>query len=125
MNVRKLIKKEMINLPPEVEKRNDATEVQITTRFKDDHFHFIMNDDNEKVREVVEAEAAEIGLDLYGSTETKEPPEQVVFHNRQAIGDILTFTAGVRDFKKAFPNTEVGVISTAMHIWDHNPNILI
>jgi len=123
MKVRNLIKKEMISLPPEIESRNDATEVQITTRFKDDHFHFIMDDDNEKVREFVEAEAAEIGLDLYGNEPIKEPPEQIVFHNRQAIGDILTFTAGVRDFKKAFPDTRVGVISTAMHIWDHNPYI--
>ena len=123
MNVRKLIKKELFDLPPEIEKRNDATEVQITTRFKDDHFHFIMDDDNEKVREFVEAEAAEIGLDLYGGTKDKEPPEQIVFHNRQAIGDILTFTAAVRDFKKAFPDTKVGVLSTAMHIWDHNPHI--
>jgi ADP-heptose:LPS heptosyltransferase len=110
-------------LPPDVEKRNDGVEVQITTKFKDDHFHFIMNDDNEKAREFVEAEAAEIGLDLYNNISQKEPPDQIVFHNRQAIGDVLTFTAGVRDFKKAFPNTRVGVISTAMHIWDHNPHI--
>jgi hypothetical protein len=50
-------------------------------------------------------------------------PDQIVFKNRQAIGDILTMTAGIRDFKKAFPNTEVGIITTAMHIWDHNPNV--
>jgi len=122
MNLKKLVKKEMFKLPPEVEKRNDAEEVQITTKFKDDHFHFIMNDDNEIVREFVEAQAVEIGLELYGNKD-KEPPDQIVFKNRQAIGDILTFTSGVRDFKKAFPNTKVGVISTAMHIWDHNPYI--
>ncbi|MHA1867522.1 MAG: glycosyltransferase family 9 protein, partial [Candidatus Heimdallarchaeaceae archaeon] len=123
MNLRKMLKREMLNIPPEIEKRNDATELQLSVKFSDNHFHFVMNDDNEKAREFVEAEATEIGLDLYGSAEQKEAPEKVVFHNRQAIGDVLTFTAGVRDFKKAFPNTEVGVISTAMHIWDHNPNI--
>ena len=123
MNLKKLVKKEMMILPPEIEKRNDAVEVQITTKFKDDHFHFIMNDNNEIVREVIEAEAAEIGFNPYNSTSQKEPPKEIVFHNRQAIGDILTFTAGVRDFKNSFPNTRVGVISTASHIWDHNPHI--
>lgn len=49
--------------------------------------------------------------------------KEVVFHNRQRLGDILMFTAGVRDFKAAFPNVKVNVISTAPHIWDNNPNI--
>jgi ADP-heptose:LPS heptosyltransferase len=125
MNLRKMLKREMTTIPPEIEKRNDAVELQIAAKFADNHFHFVMNDDNEKAREFIEAEAAEIGLDIYANASQNEAPEKVVFHNRQAIGDILTFTAGVRDFKKAFPNTEVGVISTAMHLWDHNPNINI
>jgi ADP-heptose:LPS heptosyltransferase len=33
------------------------------------------------------------------------------------------FTCGVRDFKKAFPDVRVNVISTASHIWDYNPYI--
>lgn len=53
----------------------------------------------------------------------KEPPKQVVFRNRQALGDILTMTSAVRDFKKDYPNTRVGVATTAMHIWDNNPYI--
>jgi hypothetical protein len=32
-------------------------------------------------------------------------------------------TAMVRDFKKQFPETRVGVSTTAMHIWDNNPNV--
>ncbi|KKN43635.1 hypothetical protein LCGC14_0701360, partial [marine sediment metagenome] len=50
-------------------------------------------------------------------------PKRIVFHNRQAIGDILMFTCAIRDFKKAFPNIQVQVDSTVGHIWDHNPNI--
>ena len=49
--------------------------------------------------------------------------KEIIFHNRQRIGDILVFTCAVRDFKKVFPNIKVNVISTAMHIWDNNPNI--
>lgn len=49
--------------------------------------------------------------------------KEIVFHNRQRLGDILMFTAGVRDFKKTFPDVRVNVISTAGHIWDNNPNI--
>jgi ADP-heptose:LPS heptosyltransferase/glycosyltransferase involved in cell wall biosynthesis len=49
--------------------------------------------------------------------------KEIIFHNRQRIGDILMFTCAVRDFKAAYPDIKVNVISTAMHIWDHNPNI--
>ena len=48
---------------------------------------------------------------------------EVIFHNRQRIGDIFMFTCAVRDFKKAFPDVKVNVMSTAMHIWDNNPYI--
>jgi len=56
-------------------------------------------------------------------TEEVKVPDRIVAHNRQAIGDILTMTCCVRDLKLAYPNTEVGVTTTALHIWDHNPNI--
>lgn len=49
--------------------------------------------------------------------------KEIVFHNRQRLGDILMFTSGVRDFKKTFPDIRVNVISTAGHIWDNNPYI--
>lgn len=59
----------------------------------------------------------------------KAPPrgtltqKEIIFHNRQRIGDIIMFTAAVRDFKKAFPHVRVNVISTAAHLWDNNPYI--
>ena len=49
--------------------------------------------------------------------------EPIIFKNRQALGDILMFTAAVRDFHKEFPDWPIGVSSTAMHIWDNNPHI--
>ena len=49
--------------------------------------------------------------------------KEIVFHNRQRIGDALMFTCGVRDFKKAFPDVRVNVISIADHICDNNPYV--
>ncbi len=49
--------------------------------------------------------------------------KEVVFHNRQRLGDMLMFTSGIRDFKKAFPQVRVNVISIAAHVWDNNPYI--
>jgi len=49
--------------------------------------------------------------------------KEIVFHNKQRIGDMLMFTCGIRDFKKAFPEVRVNVLSTAQHLWDFNPYI--
>lgn len=59
----------------------------------------------------------------FGKGINRKLPRRIIFTNRQAIGDILMFTCAIRDFKKAFPNIEVQVRSTAMHIWDYNTNI--
>lgn len=79
-------------------------------------------DDKRVAQELIDAAAATLGLNSKISGPETMPAE-IVFHNRQRIGDILMFTCGVRDFKKAFPNVRVNVISTAGHIWDHNPAI--
>ncbi|MHA1816263.1 MAG: glycosyltransferase [Candidatus Heimdallarchaeaceae archaeon] len=127
MNIKKLLKVEAEELSKNDNVKNkQVQDLIISLKMKDGHIHNV-TPDNEAVR-------AELIEDLLSYTdlsptlkmsegETAEVPNEVVFHNRQAFGDVLTFTAGVRDFKKAFPNTRVGVISTAMHIWDHNPNI--
>ena len=49
--------------------------------------------------------------------------KEIVFHNRQRIGDIFMFTCAIRDFKTTYPNIKVSVSSTVMHIWDNNPYI--
>jgi len=124
MKLSNMLKKEAQTLEGDIAKRTDATELLISAKYADGHIHHILPD--EKVaKEIVEDAASHVNLEFTSGAggAGAEPPKEVVFHNRQAFGDILTFTAGVRDFKTAFPNTKVGVISTAMHIWDHNPNI--
>ena len=45
------------------------------------------------------------------------------FVSRLALGDALTMTCGIRDFKAAFPEVKVRVVSTAPRIWDNIPYI--
>lgn len=75
------------------------------------------------VQDMLRAAAEELNIDHSMPAHENVVPDEVVFHNRQRIGDMLVFTCAVRDFKKAFPNTRVNVVSTAAHIWDHNPYI--
>ena len=113
-------------IPPVTISDGDSpiTDHLLLTRSKDNHFHTHGNIDNKEiVREMAEELFAQAGIEAYKEKEKKEPPSEIVFKNRQAIGDILTMTAGIRDFHRAFPNVKVGVNSTAMHIWDNNPNI--
>ena len=115
-----MLKKEAQTLDETIAKRTDCQELVISAKYADGHIHHILPE--EKVaKQMVEDAATHAGVEF--TSGANEPPSEVVFHNRQAFGDILTFTSGVRDFKTAFPNTRVGVLSTAMHIWDHNPNI--
>lgn len=111
--------------------RTDCTDLLISARFGHDHIHHILP--NQKITDViVEDLLAYTSEEFNKSLISKNPeiektednvPKEVLFHNRQAIGDILTMTAAIRDFKKQFPDTRVGVNTTAMHLWDNNPNI--
>lgn len=85
------------------------------------HVEMIDTTDKAEMQDMLEVAANEIGV----STGVKKEvmPAEIVFHNRQRIGDMLMFTCGVRDFKAAFPKVRVNVISIAPHIFDHNPNI--
>ena len=125
MNIRKTLREEAEKLARNKDVGNKQVEDYIIDiKFADGHMHNVLPDD-EKVREELVEDLLSY-TNLAPSTQVvqeQDPPEKVVFKNRQAFGDILTFTCAVRDFKKAFPNTDVGVISTAMHIWDHNPHI--
>lgn len=73
-------------------------------------------------QEMIEAAAQEVGVVLNKAVIDKVPDE-IVFHNKQRIGDMLVFTCAIRDFKAAFPKVRVNVKATAPHIWDHNPYI--
>jgi ADP-heptose:LPS heptosyltransferase/glycosyltransferase involved in cell wall biosynthesis len=134
-NLRKMLRKEAetVSKNKEIGSRNDCTDLMISARFGSDHLHHILPS-QQIVDQIVDDLLAYTSEDFNKNLklgedspvvidqETKAPKE-VIFHNRQAIGDILTMTCAVRDFKTQFPNTRVGVHTTAMHIWDNNPYI--
>jgi ADP-heptose:LPS heptosyltransferase len=121
MNLKKMLKIEGENLDGEIKKRNDAKELLISVKYSDGHIHHILPDES-VAKELVEDAASQVNLDFSKPTDNI-PPDEIVFKNRQAFGDILTMTCAIRDFKSAFPQTRIGVLSTAMHIWDHNPHV--
>ena len=92
---------------------------------EDEHIHHVVPDDdgikNDIISRLIEDQDFTIPTGI--PFPINQPPDKVIFHNRQAIGDILTMTCAIRDFKAAFPDVQVGVSTTAMHIWDHNPYI--
>lgn len=47
----------------------------------------------------------------------------ILLVNHQSPGDILMLTACVRDLKKVMPDIVVGVQTTAMELWENNPNV--
>jgi ADP-heptose:LPS heptosyltransferase/glycosyltransferase involved in cell wall biosynthesis len=86
------------------------------------HIHTHGDIDNKaQVQEMLDSASAAAGLSA--RIEKKELPKEIVFRNKQRLGDSLMFTCGVRDFKKAFPDIRVNVVATAMHVWDNNPYI--
>jgi ADP-heptose:LPS heptosyltransferase/glycosyltransferase involved in cell wall biosynthesis len=86
------------------------------------HVHTHGDIENKDLMQELVHEACEtIGIAQAGSNGIM--PKEVVFNNKQRIGDSFMFTCALRDFKRAFPNVKVGIRATAMHIWDHNPHI--
>jgi len=99
----------------------------IITQFADGHIHHLLPS-KASPQELLESLIDSEGLSLSGITHSPDKAAFVeqrplIFKNRQALGDILMMTAGIRDFKKSFPNWPINVSTTAMHIWDHNPNL--
>lgn len=94
----------------------------MVTKSNNGHVH-VHGDVNQKenVQDMVDAIGEQAGV--LPQVKALNIPKEVIFHNRQRIGDMLVFTCAVRDFKLAYPNTKVGVISTASHIWDYNPYV--
>jgi len=88
----------------------------------DSHIHVHGNLENKLLmRELLETAQTECHFDL--SSKNTLTHKEYIFHNRQRIGDMLMFTCGIRDFKLAYPEAKVGVVGTAMHIWDNSPYI--
>lgn len=104
------------------EEFNHHNHLVITKSGTDDHIHVHGDIENKEVmKELVEAAKLEIGFTDDSKNLLKQ--KEIVFHNRQRMGDILTFTCAIRDFKAVYPDIKINVISTAGHIWDHNPYI--
>lgn len=123
-----MLKKESeeIKKNKDVGKRTDCSELLISAKFGEDHIHHILPEQNSVdkiVDDLLSYTSEEYNKSLIQNKEENKPPKEVIFHNRQAIGDILCLTCGIRDFKNQFPDTRVGVIATAMHIFDNNPYI--
>lgn len=99
-------------------------EVLLSVKFKDGHIHHSFPPSAEELAlDALENLDIEVGPPSTSQDDRSRLPNRVLFHNRQALGDMLMFTCAVRDFKKAFPDIKVKVKSTAMHVWDNNPNI--
>lgn len=93
----------------------------VTKNAKDNHFHTHGELNNkELMRELINAATLEANIVNH---DQKLDRKELVFHNRQRIGDILVMTAGIRDFKNVFPKTRISVVTTASHIWDNNPYV--
>jgi len=94
----------------------------VTKSFADSHIH-VHGDIEQKdlMKELLEV--AEDELNITTKAHQGLNLKEIIFHNRQRIGDMFMYTCAVRDFKAAFPNIKVNVLSTAMHIWDNNPYI--
>jgi len=98
-------------------------------KFSDGHIHRVVPKTKEVMSELINNVICEedINPTFYSSMveNNSKSLEQkpIVFRNRQAIGDILMMTCAIRDFKATFPNWPINVATTAMHIWDNNPNL--
>jgi len=102
-------------------KGQQIQDILMSLKMSSGHIHRVLPG-KEVTKELIEDLQTETAMPVR-APESNQPPAEIIFKNRQAIGDILTFTCAVRDFKNQFPNTRVGVISTARHIWDNNPYI--
>lgn len=48
---------------------------------------------------------------------------KICFKNFQSPGDIVVMTGAIRDLKEQYPRHEIAVNTTAMDIWQNNPNV--
>lgn len=111
---------------PEWDDKNLAhhNHLVVTKSIVDGHFHTHGDLENkDAMAELIEEAKQTIGFTEPEKAKSGLTRNEFVFHNRQRIGDMLMFTCAVRDFKAAFPDTRINVISTCGHIWDYNPAI--
>ncbi len=116
------LKKEADNLERNSDLKGQyIQDILISMRMKSGHMHAVLPDNEKAKIALIEDLSSE--LPSKPTAQINQPPKEVTFKNRQAIGDIVCMTGAVRDFKLAYPQTKVGVITTAMHLWDNNTHI--
>lgn len=74
-------------------------------------------------REVIERMKKNMSVEEISKRILNGDPVKIFLTQRQCPGDILTLTAAVRDLKKKYPNITIGLSTSAMSIWDFNPNV--
>lgn len=101
---------------------NHHSHILVSKSMIDGHIH-VHGDlgDKDTMKELLSHGQAELGIDPTVKAELTR--KEIVFKNRQRIGDMLMFTCGVRDFKRAFSHVRINVVAIAGHIFDHNPHI--
>jgi len=124
-NIRKMLEYEIGQLETEEEVKDKTVEdYLISLKFTDKSIHHVLPPNKEIKEELIDDLRAYVSdVKAIQPINQQKAPEKIVLHNRQAIGDILTMTCAIRDFKTTYPETKIGVITTASHIWDHNPYI--
>ena len=104
---------------PDINKK-EIDDLLISMKFTDGHIHTVLPGNESIKNELIEDLQSDLPSPI--SNDSKVPKE-VIFRNRQAWGDICIMTSAVRDFKMAYPQVRVGVVTTARHLWDNNPHI--
>ena len=96
----------------------------VTENGDGNHVHVHGNFENKiVVEDIIRAASEAAHIDTAKPLDKMAGIKEIIFHNRQRIGDMITFTCAVRDFKKAYPHIKINVLSTCGHLWDNNPAI--
>jgi ADP-heptose:LPS heptosyltransferase len=120
-NIKDFLNERVVDLNKEPNCKNRfIKDSLISLKFEDGHIHHLLPPDLSSKKELIESLLAQEGIPVEKeSTDLNIRP--IIFKNRQAIGDILMMTCLPRDFKKAFPDWPINVITTAMNLWKNNP----
>ena len=120
------IEKEVQFIEKNVAER-DVTDVLIGLRFNDNNVHWHVPENDDRTKEIIRQ-----GMSLYNISETATSIAQSGFSGKERIkmtlhmplGDRMVFSAALRDFKQAFPDTRVNLsIQGGDQLWKYNPNV--
>lgn len=118
------IEKEVQFIEKNVDDR-DIQDVLIGLRFSDNNIHWHVPKNDDSAKEVIRQ-----GMSLYNINETSVANsgfagnERIKMTLHMPLGDRMVFSAALRDFKQAFPDTRVNLsIQGGDSLWKYNPNV--